>query len=862
MGNGGLARKKYSAKDIVEKSNEIEEPDESCHQSISVNSFKHSVQDEAGGDASQLDERDQSIDIAEEDSGFHDKYIVERKLGDGSFGVVYQCRHRETHITYAVKMVDMDEHQQCLQEVEIMRKIARWSKMYKGIVQLVDYFQDRDSCFIVMQAYNGGDLIEVVQHHLAKGISDYDRVLSRLFKQMTQAIAFLHSLQLMHRDVKGESFLLDRFDIYDEGIRVILIDLGTAAELNQPGEKLSAQVGTRIYWAPEVVNQCYSFPADVWALGIILYGILCGTFPFKSDDEILTKEPGFFICETLTTNNDAVDFLQALMRKDQDSRPTADDALKLAWMAPATGSNPQAGDKSNKEEKLHHKEMDDLRVKREHSIEIDGVFCSRIEITKRRSQKLIGKRSNAKLNRLGTYNETKQTTQETLGPFTTRDADRNLVTHWDWWSVKKMKVNDKLPRSSSARILRAHTACFGLQVSSKTDLKDSWTPDAVADFLHKKGIDVSAFGVGRAKTLADIAKELREGESVFMEDGKGNFYRIVDIVVLRVIGPAGRILVETWHERPNGMKVETKRLPGTKKRPTESKNATAGRLMSEFVGCAPEHLDFIAGTNEFVLEFAESPVYPGVQTLYRKYISEARFSTKDDDILRMHGLPECNEFKYKSPNRDVRTWAWWSLQKCEDHGLAVIGSMQQSSFEGMKLADPSLHVWTADSIRQKLTEHGINTALYGQGRTKSLEDVAKEVQRGDFYLMERKGKILRVVEDSVLIRVLRRDGGEDKVLVEVKQILPDGTSKRVEGVPCCARTPGDNVWHAAQRLLETIPSIAHENFRIHEGQEQLVEEGEGNDAYPELNSLFRKHYVDAVFADGKDQVSSSKSGYL
>merc|ERR550537_567052 len=103
-------------------------------------------------------------------------------------------------------------------------------------------------------------------------------------------IAFLHGLELIHRDVKADNFLLDRFDIFDQNVRVILSDLGTVVEL-KPGKFLETQVGTKIYWAPEVVKKKYSFPLDVWAIGIILYGIVFGTFPFKNDEQILNREP-------------------------------------------------------------------------------------------------------------------------------------------------------------------------------------------------------------------------------------------------------------------------------------------------------------------------------------------------------------------------------------------------------------------------------------------------------------------------------------------------------------------------------------------------------------------------------------------
>jgi len=759
---------------------------------------------------------------------FRDKYLMEKKLGEGAHGVVYECRHKKSGIQYAVKLLEMDENRQCLHEVKMMKRVMNPESR---VVQMEDFFQDRAFCYIVMEKYQGGDLVDVVQAHLAKGKIN-DSVLARLFQQMMLGVAFLHGLELIHRDVKADNFLLDRFDIFDKNVRVILSDLGTVVEL-KPGKTLSAQVGTKIYWAPEVVKKCYSFPADVWAIGIILYGIVFGTFPFKNDEQILSKEPDFYKNKALS--KDAINFMIALMVKDEGQRPTANDALKLSWIAgdkekaesQEAKRSSQATEKEEGKSNLHLKEMDDLKVRPK--LDKDE---------KKRRQQLVQQADAEYAKAKPTKQDTKKDIQEILGPFTTTDVEiANLVRHWDWWDVSKMdgKMGPMKKDPQSGRLSQ--------NVAAARNLEMSWTPEVVSDFLTKKGIDVSQFGVGRANTVAHIAKELLRGECLFMEDANGNFFRVVDVVLLRVSGPAGRMLVETHHQMQDGRKSQTNRLPGTKKRPHESIKATARRLMSQYLRCPDGAVEFREGSNEIIEEMAVSPAYPGVQTVYRKYISEAYFATKDDDVLEKYGLPECYEFTLTSAMNDVRTWAWWSQAKCEDHGMAVMGSDKKSRFEGMKLADPSLETWTADEIREKLIKHGINTALYGKEKTKSFEQVANEVQRGESYLMESNDKVLRVVE-SVIVRVIEPRG---KVLVETKQVLPDGSAKKVEQLPSCQRKLGDNVWRTAQRLLETGPKFANENVRIKVGQDQLEEKEMENDAYPGLLSVYRKHYVDAVF---------------
>merc|ERR1719207_533433 len=122
---------------------------------------------------------------------------MEKKLGEGAHGVVYECRHKKTGLQYAVKLLELDEQRKCIEEVKMMKRVMV-DRTFCNIVQMEDFFEDRAFCYIVMQKYAGGDLVDVVQAHLAKGkISE--RVLSNLFLQMMRSIAHLHGLSLIHR---------------------------------------------------------------------------------------------------------------------------------------------------------------------------------------------------------------------------------------------------------------------------------------------------------------------------------------------------------------------------------------------------------------------------------------------------------------------------------------------------------------------------------------------------------------------------------------------------------------------------------------------------------------------------------------
>ena len=87
------------------------------------------------------------------------------------------------------------------------------------------------------------------------------------------------AVQIVHRDVKLENILLDASN------RIKLIDFGLAAN-TMPGKKLKVHCGSPSYAAPEIVaRRLYDGPpVDVWSLGVVLYGMICGHLPFHASD--------------------------------------------------------------------------------------------------------------------------------------------------------------------------------------------------------------------------------------------------------------------------------------------------------------------------------------------------------------------------------------------------------------------------------------------------------------------------------------------------------------------------------------------------------------------------------------------------
>lgn len=103
---------------------------------------------------------------------------------------------------------------------------------------------------------------------------DNARTISR---QLIKAIAYIHSLDIVHRDLKIDNILVNR------DLKVKLIDFGFSRQLPRENYMLYDFCGTPHYIAPEVIHRegYFGKPADIWSLGIVIYKMTVGTFPFK-----------------------------------------------------------------------------------------------------------------------------------------------------------------------------------------------------------------------------------------------------------------------------------------------------------------------------------------------------------------------------------------------------------------------------------------------------------------------------------------------------------------------------------------------------------------------------------------------------
>ncbi|KAK9514830.1 hypothetical protein VZT92_025517 [Zoarces viviparus] len=205
-----------------------------------------------------------------------DEYSVTRQvLGMGINGRVLEVFHRESGEKYALKM--LQDCPEARREVELHWKVSPCPHIVPIIDVYENLYHGRKCLLIVMECMDGGELFCHIQDRGNHAFTE--REASDIMKSIGEAIHFLHSINIAHRDVKPENLL---YTSKRPDALLKLTDFGFAKEITTLNS-LATPCFTPYYVAPEVLGpEKYDRSCDMWSLGVIMYILLCGYPPFFS----------------------------------------------------------------------------------------------------------------------------------------------------------------------------------------------------------------------------------------------------------------------------------------------------------------------------------------------------------------------------------------------------------------------------------------------------------------------------------------------------------------------------------------------------------------------------------------------------
>ena len=209
------------------------------------------------------------------------KYELIRVIGDGTYGIVYEGKNKETKEKVAIKK--LKQKYRTLEECKNKIEITILEKLYHdNIIHLKDVIRDFNGEISYIFEYCDCNLLEFIDTHKEKNKKIPEQIIREIILQITKGLKYLHSKNYFHRDLKPENILLilNKYDlnnlsnnINDSGIKVKIADFGTAKKIpNKDALTITEYVCTRWYRSPECVlrTDYYDETSDIWALGCIM----------------------------------------------------------------------------------------------------------------------------------------------------------------------------------------------------------------------------------------------------------------------------------------------------------------------------------------------------------------------------------------------------------------------------------------------------------------------------------------------------------------------------------------------------------------------------------------------------------------
>lgn len=255
------------------------------------------------------------IDYTWSGADLSDAFDIEEELGEGAYGTVFKARHRGTTILVAIKVVQMNprDQQEIKQEIEILKKLK-----HDNVVPYYGSFIKDNRLWIIMYYCALGSVRDL----LDKAGTLNEEQIATICVGVLKGLLYLHSHNVIHRDIKAGNILLTR----EAGIKIA--DFGISAQLAEV-QPSTASIGTPLWIAPEIIqHHSYDSKVDIWSLGITILEMADGMPPNYGLNPIaamfnIPRKPPPTFQKPENWSPEIVDFVSKCLSKDPNHRATA-----------------------------------------------------------------------------------------------------------------------------------------------------------------------------------------------------------------------------------------------------------------------------------------------------------------------------------------------------------------------------------------------------------------------------------------------------------------------------------------------------------------------------------------------------------
>ena len=281
-------------------------------------------------------------------------YKLIKLIGKGTFGEVYLTSNINNSEIYATKRIEINKDQNkttskyLLNEIKIMQALN-----HPNLIKLHNLYRTNNHFYFIMDYCNGGSLSSILDvYKLRFGKPFSQEIIQHFMKQIVDGLKYIHSKNIIHRDIKLDNILLNFDNIEDKNnlnllsAKIKIIDFGLATILSKNG-MAKTYAGTPLNMDPNILKkydkaggyeklQGYNQKADIWSLGTICFEMLTGEVLFKGEnikDLVEQEDQGdYSIPINFEISKEIISFLKSMLQYNGENRLSAEELSKHEFL--------------------------------------------------------------------------------------------------------------------------------------------------------------------------------------------------------------------------------------------------------------------------------------------------------------------------------------------------------------------------------------------------------------------------------------------------------------------------------------------------------------------------------------------------